>query len=695
MVGKGLFSTGMNPRALTTPRTIAAICGVLSILLGFAVLVGWATHSLFLVQIAPSLAPMQRNTAASFILAGIALLGVVLNKSRLTLVCSVITAPLAAATFLEFILHTNFGIDELLGVTYITTRATGRMAPTTALCFILLAGCLTLAQTRRVINRAPLLGVAGAGIAAVGATCIISVLWGSGDAFAWAGLARVAVHTGLGFLILGIGVASLAWDLTPRGLRESTWVPIAAGIFLVTFRVGLWQAFAAKNHIKLDWLSTLTLLGAIAGAIVFGVFVHLALKAHLQRDALREVNRRLEEEMVERRRAEQSAHNANRSKSEFLANMSHELRTPMTGVLGMIDLTLATNLSPQQNEYLGMAKSSAGSLLTLLNDILDLSKIEANKLDLAPVVFSIPGCINAAVRMFDVPAKTKGLDLITRIDPDVQDAAIGDSLRLRQVLVNLLGNAIKFTDRGSVSVNVRTENRSGAEVILRVEVTDTGIGIPVEMRQLIFQPFRQADGSPTRRYYGTGLGLTISARLVDLMGGQIGVESEIGKGSTFFFTVRLASAPQHSAELIALAAAVDSGHIVTRSLRILVAEDNVVNQRLASELLRRDGHSIVVVGDGNQTVAAARDQKFDLVLMDVQMPVLDGLQATAQIRAAGNNVPIVAMTASAMNGDEAKCLEFGMDGYLTKPIDVAALRETLARFGSDRAARPSSSAAHL
>lgn len=683
----------MKSEAWTTPRITAAVCGIISILLGCAVLTGWITHSLVLVQVAPGLAPMQRNTAASFILAGIALLGVVLNKRRLTLVCSIITAPLAAATFFEFLLHANFGIDELLGATYITTKSAGRMAPTTALCFILLAGCLILAQIRRLANRAPLLGAAGSGIAAVGAACTISVVWGNGDAFAWAGLARVAVLTGLGFLILGIGVAALAWDLTTRGLRESAWVPISAAIFLVTVRVGLWQAFAAKNHLRLDWLAAVTLLGAIGGAVVFGVFVHLALKAHWQREALREVNARLEEEMVERRRAEESAHSANRAKSEFLANMSHELRTPMTGVLGMLDLTLATNLSREQKEYLAMAKSSADSLLTLLNDILDLSKIEANKLDLAPVVFSISECIGAAVRMFEVPAKAKGLRLNAAIAPNIQDAVIGDPLRLRQVLVNLIGNAIKFTDSGSVSIKARTENCSGSEMVLRVEVTDTGIGIPAEMRQLIFHPFRQADGSPTRRYCGTGLGLTISARLVDLMGGEIGVDSEVAKGSTFHFTVRLNAAPaqtpvapEHSIEVGALAAAVGS-HFAARPLRILVAEDNIVNQRLASELLRRDGHSIVVVGDGNQAVAAASGQHFDLILMDVQMPVLDGLQATAQIRAAGNHVPIVAMTASAMNGDEARCLQFGMDGYLTKPINVAALRETLARFGSGQLAR--------
>ena len=398
--------------------------------------------------------------------------------------------------------------------------------------------------------------------------------------------------------------------------------------------------------------------------------------------------------------ARTAAEEANAAKSRFLANVSHELRTPMNAILGMVDLASQKATDPIAGDFLKTAKGSADLLLTLLNDLLDCAKIEAGKLELEAAPFGLRRMLDQLTQSLAVRAGEKGLAFSCRLPAGTPDALVGDQVRLRQILFNLAGNAIKFTERGEVEVSLGVQSQDAEQVCLEFAVRDTGIGIPQADIGHIFQAFAQADASTTRRFGGTGLGLSICSSLVALMDGRIWVESEVGKGSTFHFTVRLPVAKGFHDELETLP---KIPAVAGALLRILLVEDNPANQKLAAYILRDRGHSVDIAGDGRQAIGLAQEHDYDVILMDVQMPGMDGLEATKAIRAAEGTapsfasdsrvpspfpppsptpprVPIIAMTAHAMKGDRDHCLAAGMDGYLSKPIDaqeLLALVETL------------------
>jgi signal transduction histidine kinase/DNA-binding response OmpR family regulator len=804
---------------------LARILGWLVVALGLVVLVGWAFDSEVLKSVIPGFVTMKANTAICFVLCGFALLlGYLVRprkwKKTASTVLSIVVLFIGSVTILEYLTGISCGLDQLLfseSPLSPDTSSPNRMAPNTAFNFMLHAtALLLLSHGRRGAILAQVFSFVGLFIAML---ALIGYLFNAQVFTTVFSQTRMALHTIAGFGMIGLGtllarpnrglVAAVLAD-SPGGLVARR---LIAPAILIPIIFG-WIIFQGlnRNYYDAGFACSLIVLGSMA------VICALTTRSIMELNRIENERQRLSEEHLQADVRERGAVEASRLKSEFVANVSHELRTPMNGVLGMTSLLLDTELTVEQREHIETIRQSGDALLNLVNEILDFSKMEAGKIVLENKPFALAPCIDEVVALLAPSAQRNKINLLSYIHPQVPLSFVGDSARLRQILINLVGNAIKFTDEGEVSLEVTAERDEEGRYILEFQVSDTGVGIAPNALPLLFQPFQQADASATRRHGGTGLGLTISKRLIELMGGNITVSSILSAGSIFRFTVALAStAPEigsgpvegklapcrivlvakgrkyptllkqqleaWGAEVVAvsdpmmvlemekracaavildyntasvalagqlqfdpdwstvprilldfseplkdehaalftkrLAKPFKRTHLLAilieliggkpgtqritgpisrpaiaenMPLRILLAEDNRINQKVGLALLSRLGYKADVAANGLEALNASLRQTYDLVLLDIQMPEMDGVEAAQAMRKKlGDHCPMLAaVTANAFPGAREEYLSKGFDDYLSKPLMPDSLRQLISRAGKGKRRAPSS-----
>lgn len=685
-------------------KAVLGLCAF-SLLVAGLVLVGWFAQLAPLKSILPHYITMKANTAIGFFLIALALLNLRrYPKDKLTYPLSLGAALLVGIfsffTLLQYYTGQNYGIDEWLVADPaggLGKFPAGRLAPVTAVNFILFSFAILAGENplRKFTGAAQALNFV---VFLVSFQAIVAYACGvQATAFGTSFYTQMALHTAA--LFCALSFAHLALHST-SGIAAIFFSPGAAGTMARRLTAGVMLVTPVLTFVtqhQKSWLSEdsamLLRVSVSSGFLIFLVF---KTAYHLHRSESTLVEKTFDVEAERRiaqarqhslRQAKELAEGTTRAKSLFLANMSHEIRTPINGIMGMTWLLTETRLTEEQRNFAQAIKNSADSLLRIVNDILDISKVEAGKLELESRDFSLREVVNVTFDCVGHSARARGITLTAKITPALPAGFRGDGGRVQQILTNLVNNSIKFTSRGGVTVVINCTSAVEGVAELKFQVIDTGVGVPEHMRPRLFQSFQQADASTTRNYGGTGLGLSICRSLVELMGGQIGFEAMASGGSNFWFTIKL----QVSEPRAKLVEATDLSHRESGKLRVLIAEDNVVNQRVIRGMVEHLGHEATVAGNGRQAVQRVMEEDFDLIFMDCQMPEMDGYEATRRIRAADLDIPIIALTADAINGNREQCLACGMNDFVPKPLkvtDLIACLDRLAQREEPRAGAP-------